>query len=292
MREEDYPALYRAADAASASAQSSFLRCTKGYAILSIAGGASALYGVQSAGSAIVAAILLAAALALPALVAVRQYENTWYRARAVAESVKTASWRYMMRAKPFNNTPPSGADDQALLALLRSILSNHSGLGHALAGMLAEGEQITETMSRTRRKSLEERAAFYRQHRIDEQRSWYSSKSETNKTLGRRWFWTFIGLQGAAVVFALLRIGCPEFKFWPTEVLIIAAATTLGWMYVRRFSELASAYGLAAHEIGIARAQLPGVRTETAFSAFVADTESAFSREHTQWVARRDNPV
>ena len=54
------------------------------------------------------------------------------------------------------------------------------------------------------------------------------------------------------------------------------------------RFSELAASYALAAHEIGIIREQANAV-SEAQFSTFVADTENAFSREHTQWVARKD---
>ncbi len=291
MNEESYPALYRTADQASLNAQQSFLRCIKGYAALSITGAALGLYGIESTISALLSAIILAAALGLPALMAIKQYENIWYRTRAVAESVKTLTWRFMMRAEPFNHEPESEIDQRAFAVRLRDILANHQELGHELAGTLVDGEQITEAMRKTRLLSLDERLAFYRDHRVDEQRTWYSSKSKTNKIQGECWFWVFVGLQSVAVVLVLLRIGYPQ-KIWPTEVFIVAGASVLGWLQVKRYRELASAYALTAQEIGIARTQLSNIKAEQDASVFVGDTENAFSREHTQWVARRDNPV
>ena len=60
--------------------------------------------------------------------------------------------------------------------------------------------------------------------------------------------------------------------------------------MQAKRFSDLAASYALAAHEIGFINEQAGRVgNDEEKFSSFVADAETAFSREHTQWVARRD---
>ena len=49
------------------------------------------------------------------------------------------------------------------------------------------------------------------------------------------------------------------------------------------------ASYNLTAHEIGIIRANSDSVETEKDLSNFVNEAELAFSREHTQWVARRD---
>lgn len=286
---ENYPALYRAAEDASLNAQLAFLRCTKGYVFLSIAGAALALYGIDSTVSALLAALLLFAALGISILMAVKKYESSWYRARALAESVKTTTWRFMMCAEPFNHESNSAVDKNVFVTLLRSILQEHKDLAHELAGMLAEGEQITDVMQEVRKFPLNERIEIYRTQRIDEQRSWYAKKSSINKASGARWFWAFVALQGVAIGLTMFRIGYPEFKFWPTEVFIVAATSIFGWMQVKRFRELAAAYAVAAHEIGLARVKLSNVKTQEEFSSFVGDTENAFSREHTQWIARRD---
>jgi hypothetical protein len=292
MKKEDYPALYQAASNAASRAQIAFLRCVKGYGALSIAGAGLAAYGIDSAFLAICAAALFVGALGLSLLMAVMRYENTWYRARAVAESIKTSTWRFMMRAEPFADDAGSANDKKEFSKLLRNILEEHKDLSQELAGKLSQGEQISGLMLHTRQQNLSERIETYREHRINEQREWYADKSETNKTKGQCWFSIFIFLQILAIAFTILRIGYPSFKYWPIEISLVAATAAFGWIRTKKFGELAAAYGLAAHEIGLASAQLPDIKTDEAFSIFVADTESAFSREHTQWIARRDGGI
>ena len=79
------------------------------------------------------------------------------------------------------------------------------------------------------------------------------------------------------------------EVPFWPTDVFVAASASLLSWMQAKRFSELASSYALAAHEIGLIRENSLQPIDDEDFSMFVGDAENAFSREHTQWVARKD---
>lgn len=288
MKEEDYPALYQAANEASLGAQTDFLNCVKGYAVLSVAGAGLAFYGIESTILAVLAAIFFFGGLCLSGLIAVKKFEITWYRTRAVAESIKTISWRFIMHGKPF--------DDQSLVKVkvefrnvLRKILKEHRDLAPSLAGVHAEKEQITAHMLQVRELPLEERIKIYREQRIDEQRAWYAKKSKYNKAQGNTWFLGLIGLQVGAILFTILRVGYPQWEFLPTEIFIVAATNVLAWTQVKRFRELAAAYGLAAHEIGLAKEGLEDFKSEEKFSKFVSDTENAFSREHTQWVARRD---
>ena len=66
--------------------------------------------------------------------------------------------------------------------------------------------------------------------------------------------------------------------------------ASYLGWIQAKRFSELSASYALAAFEISLIKLQSGSIKTDEDLSRFVGDTENAFSREHTQWVARKDN--
>lgn len=263
--------------------------CIKVYSALSIAGAGLAIYGIESSSAATIAAIFFIAGLGISVLMSVRKFESTWYRARAIAESVKTASWRFTMCAEPFNNPANIAVDKKAFTDLLRVIMLEHKDSAHVLSGSLAQAEQITPAMINTRSLPLAERMQMYRDHRIDDQRKWYARESDTNKRLGNRWFWILIGLQAGAVLFVVLRIAEPTFKYWPTEVFVVAATSVFGWMQIKRFRELAAAYGVTAHEIGLARSRLDDITTEQAFSEYVGDTENAFSREHTQWAARKD---
>lgn len=285
MKDGDYPSLYRASDSASVRAQRMYLRCFKWYSAVSIVGAAVAVYGGLSTISAIVAAILFSVGLAISVLISVKKYESIWYKARAVAESVKTATWRYVVRAEPFNNADESD-NKSRFLALLSDVLKEHKGLASELVNHT--GEQVTAMMEKICRRSLKDRVGFYLENRINEQRVWYSNKARLNKKYGDRWFWVFIGLQALAVLFSLVRIGYPG-TTWPIEIFVVAGATAFGWIQVKRYRELTAAYGLTAHEIGLVAMQISEVKTEQQFSDFVGDTENAFSREHTQWIARRD---
>ncbi|HEL3238443.1 TPA: SLATT domain-containing protein [Stenotrophomonas maltophilia] len=70
---------------------------------------------------------------------------------------------------------------------------------------------------------------------------------------------------------------------------MVAIASGALAYLQSKRYSELAASYALTAHEIGVVEEQLAQVKGEREFSLFVGDAENAFSREHTQWEARKD---
>jgi len=144
--------------------------------------------------------------------------------------------------------------------------------------------------MKEIRNMSVKERFDFYLKHRVEDQLKWYSKKAKENSKSRTKWFILMIGLQTFAVIFVLCRIAWPEFKYWPPEVLAVASGGILTWIHVKKFQDLSSAYSLAAYEISIIKAGATNINTEEDLSNFVLDTENAFSREHTQWIARKDH--
>lgn len=66
------------------------------------------------------------------------------------------------------------------------------------------------------------------------------------------------------------------------------AASAVLTWVQAKKYNELNSSYALAAHEIVLIKGEAVSVQDESHLSEFVVNSESAFSREHTQWVARK----
>lgn len=289
MEDADYPALYQAANTASMDAQKRYLAFVRAYsAILMLAAGLG-VYGIQQTEAAIVAALLIIASIFLSVLMLLRRDEDVWYRARAVAESVKTSCWRFMMRADPYLDAADVREVKSRFRARLKSILKEHKDLSSHLGGPVSEEEQITERMCNVRSMQWGERAEFYRTHRIDEQRSWYAKKSAWNRRQGRIWFGVLIACQSLAVVFVIMRVAYPAWGYWPTEVFVVAAGSALTWIQAKRFRELAAAYGLTAHEVGVVRGELESVDSENELADFVVDSENAFSREHTQWLARKD---
>ena len=59
-------------------------------------------------------------------------------------------------------------------------------------------------------------------------------------------------------------------------------------WIQIKKFSELAAAYTVTAHEIGLISPKLDAVQTKSELRIFVNEAEQGFSREHTMWIARR----
>lgn len=291
MDRESYPALFRAADVASVKAQKRYIAAVCGYSLLLIVAAGLAVYGITETRAAIAAALVIIGSILVSIWMILSEDEDVWYRTRAVAESVKTSAWRFMMRADPFVDADSVEVVKSRFRARLKRFIQEHRDLAHALSGNLSQEEQITEAMCDIRKMSVEDRVKFYRKHRIDEQRTWYAKKSAANKRSGRRWFGILVFCQGIAIVLVTLRVAYPAWGYWPAEVFVVSAGAALTWIQVKRFRELAAAYGLTAHELGVIRGELESVSTEEELAQFVMDSESAFSREHTQWLARKDVP-
>ncbi|MGB3378676.1 MAG: DUF4231 domain-containing protein, partial [Allopontixanthobacter sediminis] len=91
----------------------------------------------------ILCALVLLASLAV---MLSRQYikpEQAWYRGRALAESIKTSSWRYAMRASPFGDWDPVSVPRAAFREHLTSILKTNSFIGDRMPSDSAANDQI-----------------------------------------------------------------------------------------------------------------------------------------------------
>lgn len=214
--------------------------------------------------------------------------EQHWYKGRALAESIKTSTWRYCMRATPFEDAADVRIRRAEYRNYLQEILSTNRHIGDRIPPDSSAEDQITSSMDNIRALSLLERRKYYLQERIKEQRTWYSKKASANKVASERWVIACATTYGIAVVLLLLRPTAANWHFWPFEPLIVVASSIIGWMQIKKFNELTSAYTLTAHEIGIIQGRIEEADTEEEFSEFVNEAELAFSREHTQWVARQ----
>jgi hypothetical protein len=214
--------------------------------------------------------------------------EQEWYKGRALAESIKTTTWRYCMRAAPFDDAPNIKTVKSEFRNFLKSVLESNRHIGDKIPSNSAAEDQITISMDEARGLPLNARKDYYLNNRIKDQRNWYQIKATANKRWSRAWM--FIGILTYTGAFAsvMLRINFPEWKIWPTDALIVLASSFLGWIQIKKFNELAASYTLTAHEIGILQGRISDIEDEKNFSSFINEAELAFSREHTQWVARQ----
>jgi len=284
--ETDYPGLYQAADRKSITSQQTYYKGLSFYLIFLILGTIITLFLDDSKFYAILAAFSFLASLFLSTLMLFRRFDKTWYSARAVAESVKTRSWRYMMKSEPYGITDKEAK--QAFLKDIREILDQNKAVTGELCDESATHNAISLKMEQIRAMTLEDRIAYYKSSRVEEQRDWYSKKAIINKRQGFKWVISLTCCNILAVLCVLLRMANPSWSYIPTALFAVAAACIVSWMQSKRFSELSTSYSLTAHEISIILSQIDLITNEEMFSDFVNDTENAFSREHTQWIARR----
>lgn len=290
MTHDDYPALFHSADESSVAAQSQYLWLIRLQYGLLITAATVALWFDHMPVLLLVYAFIIGTSTALLIYMSVKKPEKDWYGCRALAESIKTSTWRYMMRAEPFEDAPQLRTVKQKFAAFLKEILDANSHVRDSISRRPKAGDQITLGMDEIRALSLDERREFYRSKRIDEQRDWYIGKVKSNRRHFVGWIVFCVLIQGSAIVLALIRSRYPEsWSIWPAEPLLVIASAAVGWIQIKKFNELASAYSLTAHEIGIIQTRINDVATESEFSEFVNEAERAFSREHTQWVARQN---
>jgi Flp pilus assembly protein TadB len=187
---------------------------------------------LHTAGAVTVAAMLASGAV-MTFWLRKSRYERRWYSSRAVAESVKTLSWRYMMRAAPFEGGSPEADAEAATL---------FEKFDHDIADQEAapapEPHEITAKMREVRHRAAAERADMYMKERIEDQRTWYARNCEKNSRNGNRTLWFAIATQVIACGFALIQIAreIPDF----VGVFATVSAGALAWMQLKKYEDLA----------------------------------------------------
>ena len=250
MEHSDYPALYLDADAGSNGYQAKFLRLLKGeyFALIT-----AAFLSLNFAGGAvyhIFYAALFFVGLILLIVRAQSKPEQWWYRCRALAESVKTLTWRYMMHATPFDKDE---AKSKIILRdELHEMFRQNSETAKQITSDWSGNEQITATMKKVRGMRRSERMGFYLTHRVDEQRRWYKTKSKLNRDSSKRWVRISAAAYVLAAILVLTRIALPETQYWPIEPLIVFASSIVGWMQIKKFNELSEVATFSWTESGL----------------------------------------
>ena len=292
MSELSYPTVYRSADAVSLKAQRTYLLFYRVYFGSLILGSIISVF--TSIGSkavnvwlfTVLAVVLVLGLLILWAIRA-RQDDKIWFDGRAVSESVKTATWRFMMRVQPFHEDSDA---ETIFISDLKEIREARPHLWrHFATAMDAKGSAITDFMKQKRTASLKERQDFYATARIRDQKTWYADKAKENVVNGAKWFWIIAILQAVVVILAIVQAASGGLGINPVPIVTTSAAAMAAWSQMKRHDELAQSYTLAAYELEEIETLASSQTSEDAFSQLVEQAENSISREHTMWCARRD---
>ena len=123
MNHTDYPALYQSSDELSLSSQKAFFRTLYWHLLLLVVAAVISVINSPLSGLAIVQAMVLLGALACSVYLFSVRPDRYWYAGRAVAESIKTVTWRFMSKAEPFNTS-----DEEARHHFRQTLKSGGSG--------------------------------------------------------------------------------------------------------------------------------------------------------------------
>ena len=124
---EDFPALFRVADDSSLEAQRKYILLIR-VSLIAMVGGTllvelDFVIPGWTRAFVVLGAALMATAFFATLLVSQKSYKDRWYSGRAVAESVKTLSWRFMMAAEPFHDRADREMVEQHFLSKLKDML-------------------------------------------------------------------------------------------------------------------------------------------------------------------------
>lgn len=284
LDQDDFPGLFQAADAASLQQQRSYLRATRMRLTFVVLAAVFAAIELRiGAGAidvfAIATAIAFVSALVIELGVAVSQPNKIWYEGRALAESVKTLTWRYAVGAAPFTlNSADADADFFARLRALHNDLPN-------LPLLPTTTSTITDRMRSLRAAPLAERRHAYRTGRVIDQQTWYATKAEFHRRRAGFYRTAMLILETIGVAGALAKaVNVVDFDLAGIVAALVSAFAA--WTVTRQHTATATAYVVASHELGIIRDLLDHEFEEEQWSSAVVDAEAAISREHTMWRA------
>lgn len=213
--------------------------------------------------------------------------EKRWYNGRAAAESIKSMSWQYAVCGESYRqgDTDASSRFSEQLNKVLGA--TPHLDLP-ATPGL--RSYSATESMRAIRDSPLSSRIEAYRYGRVHDQLGWYERKSRANKDLAKKWTGALVLLEAFAVLLGIGRI--VEWFDVDWLGLLAAAATALAaWQQSKKYTELSEAYAITSHEVAILSDDFDDKANESEWAQQVHDSEAAFSREHTMWLARRQGP-
>jgi hypothetical protein len=227
---------------------------------------------------------LLVLGIVCTVILTVRKPDRCWYAARSLSETVKTLSWMYIVNAPPFDQRDIKA---EAVFQERLEIACNES---NRLIGKsyfkLSQCSSIV--LSMFRELPLDEKIALYSSERINNQYDWYVRQAKKNKRSSVVFLIALFVANFFAVCFSVYQEYFSIVTPLPTDIFITLAGSVIAWTQAKKFNDLATAYDMASYEINFLRRSIHEVDTSAKLKDYVVEAEAVFSREHTQWGARR----
>jgi len=293
MTRSDYPCLFQSSDSASLIEQKSYINlCRIDFSLIVLAAFFSGFSLNPSLKilkwCAFFALISLILSFCLKLIIKIGKWDKKWFDTRAVAESVKTVTWRYIMGVEPYENSLSAEDLDRKFVNKLDEILRLASKASGSLAKNVGSEQQISNRMREVRQMNIEERKTIYLQERIKDQKDWYSKKAKYNSGKETMWFWVTIIVELLAILTAIYMFNTLNSTFNPIGTFTTLVVVFTAWNQTKKYGELSQSYTIAAQELISIESLAVHIKNEEKLRDYVRDTENAISREHTMWCAKR----
>lgn len=289
MTKLKYPTIFEKADNKSITAQKFFTQLNKGILILLIVSTFISSIETDNGWVTIISSSALVVSLILTVAIMFFQPEKTWYDGRAIAESAKSLTWKFITGTRPFNYKLKSKDAEEKLIKNLKKIIGQKKEFFQLIGEEFGDGDQITSSMVELRKLELEEQIDYYASERLEVQRKWYYNKARENRKNKKLSFVAIIIFQVLAIASLILDF-YKVIDFMITPLMACMASSVIAWLQLKRFQELTESYGITATELSLIKSKVKHIKDEEDFENFVDDAETAISREHTLWLARRDS--
>lgn len=206
--------------------------------------------------------------------------KQKWYASRSLSETVKSLTWRYYAQALPFGDSKIKNSETLHQSISLACTESNNL-IGYEKFKFDSSELSLDPSMY-----TLEEKISFYVSERLRMQFAWYTDRARVNRRMGLICLWLFVLCNCVAVYFSIQEESGGTGSV--SGIFIAIATAFLGWIEAKKYDELAAAYRLTKSEIEKLIFDVHCISNDFDFSQFVTETEGLFSREHTQWAAKR----
>ncbi len=288
--DEDFPSLFLQADGISLRGQSKYLRLTIADLIVLMLGAVLSAFSPEGLEKEflIASAVLLALGTLMAIWLSKNSFKLDWYGGRGIAESVKSLSWHYMMSVVPFDQARDEGREQ------FRSHVQEiKDDFERRITKKTGDAEVLpTDAMEALREAGLERKKHVYLKSRLQDQKDWYTKKAKGCAKLERRWFHVIVGAQALAMIIAVVMIFYVELGFNATGIFSTLAAAALAWLQVKQYEELSHSYSMTANKLGGIERLLEQTNTDTEFSRLVLASEAAMSKEHGNWLIKKDQDL
>jgi len=292
MEFKDFPGLYQASDKASLSAQKNYKNIIAFDLITMIIASGLAIYNFKQVEPKlfvyVVSGVFLLISFALTLIIRTIKFEDIWYQGRALAESCKTLTWRFITCAESFESDLTKQEVEVYFISRLKEFSNEFKELNESLNAKIVVLPIVTEKMWEIRSLNTFERKQYYIENRINEQKEWYATKAEFNKTKYNNWFLVIIVSQLVAIISVAFLIKYPDSNWNLVGLFTTISASAISWLQLKQHQELKQAYTTAAQELNFIQASFGNVNTDLKLAEFVLDSENAISREHTLWLAQK----